>query len=124
MGTAGSFGKAYQKAQMCVGKAIPLSGTALVDLPILGFEAHFDVVSLDDYEDVDAVIAAIQNGDIDLVVSRDRDVLEACVEETVTYFSTRESGEAALEAINSDDQPLAIQAVSERPKTARKWGGE
>ena len=124
MGTAGSFGKAYQKAQMCVGKAIPLSGTALVDLPILGFEEHFDVVSLDDYEDVDAVIAAIQNGDIDLVVSRDRDVLEACVEETVTYFSTRESGEAALEAINSDDQPLAIQAVSERPKTARKWGGE
>jgi carbamoyl-phosphate synthase large subunit len=109
---------------MCVGKPIPLEGTALVDLPILGFEEHFDVVSLDDYEDTEAVVEAIQNGDIDLVVSRDRDVLETCVEESVTYFSTRESGEAALEAINSDDQPLAVQAISERPKTAREWGSE
>jgi carbamoyl-phosphate synthase large subunit len=122
MGTAGSFGKAYQKAQMCVDKPIPLGGTALVDLPILGYEEHFDVVSLDDYEDTDAVIQAIQDGAIDLVASRDRDVLEACVEDTVTYFSTRESAEAALEAINSDDQPLAVQAISERPKTARQWG--
>jgi len=124
MGTAGSFGKAYQKAQMSVGKAIPLDGTALVDLPLLGYEEHFDVKSLDDYEDIDAVIEAIQNGDIDLVASRDRDVLEACVEETVTYFSTRESAEAALEAINSADQPLAVQAISERPKTTRNWGSE
>ncbi|MBX0323832.1 carbamoyl-phosphate synthase large subunit [Halomicroarcula sp. F13] len=122
MGTAGSFGKAYQKAQMCVGKPIPLSGTAIVDLPILGFEEHFDVKDLDDFEDTEAVVEAIQNGEIDLVVSRDRDVLEACVEETVTYFSTIESGEAALEAINSDDQPLAVQAIDERPKTTREWG--
>jgi len=124
MGTAGSFGKAYQKAQMCVGKDIPLAGTALVDLPVLGYEEHFDVVDLDDYEDTDAVVQAIQNGDIDLVASRDRDVLEACVEETVTYFSTRESAEAALEAINSADQPLAVQAISERPKSTREWGRE
>ncbi|WP_284010035.1 carbamoyl-phosphate synthase large subunit [Haloarcula pelagica] len=122
MGTAGSFGKAYQKAQMCVDKPIPLSGTAIVDLPVLGYEEHFDVKSLDDYEDTEAVVEAIQNGEIDLVASRDRDVLEACVEETVTYFSTRESAEAALEAINSDDQPLAVQAVGERPKTQREWG--
>ncbi|WP_254279190.1 carbamoyl-phosphate synthase large subunit [Haloarcula marina] len=124
MGTAGSFGKAYQKAQMCVGKPIPLSGTAIVDLPILGFEEHFDVKDLDDFEDTEAVVQAIQNGEIDLVVSRDRDVLEACVEETVTYFSTIESGEAALEAINSDDQPLAVQAVDDRPKTQRQWGDQ
>ncbi|WP_135304158.1 carbamoyl-phosphate synthase large subunit [Haloarcula amylovorans] len=124
MGTAGSFGKAYQKAQMSVGKPIPLSGTAIVDLPVLGYEEHFDVKDLDDYEDTDAVIEAIQNGEVDLVVSRDRDVLEACVEETVTYFSTIESAEAALEAINSDDQPLSVQAISERPKTARDWGDE
>jgi len=124
MGTAGSFGKAYQKAQMCVGKDIPLEGTALVDLPILGYEEHFDVKSLDDYADIEAVVEAIQDGDIDLVASRDRDVLEACVEETVTYFSTRESAEAALEAINSADQPLAVQAISERPKTTREWGSE
>ncbi|MBV0900608.1 carbamoyl-phosphate synthase large subunit [Haloarcula salina] len=124
MGTAGSFGKAYQKAQMCVGKPIPLSGTAIVDLPILGFEEHFDVQDFDDYEDTEAIIEAIQGGEIDLVVSRDRDVLEACVEETVTYFSTRESAEAALEAINSADQPLSVQAIDERPKTQREWGSE
>ncbi|MBX0295025.1 carbamoyl-phosphate synthase large subunit [Haloarcula nitratireducens] len=124
MGTAGSFGKAYQKAQMSVGKPIPLSGTAIVDLPVLGYEEHFDVRDLDDYADTDAVIEAIQNGEVDLVVSRDRDVLEACVEETVTYFSTIESAEAALEAINSDDQPLAVQAIGDRPKTARDWGDE
>ncbi|MBV0924985.1 carbamoyl-phosphate synthase large subunit [Halomicroarcula limicola] len=124
MGTAGSFGKAYQKAQMSVGKPVPLSGTAIVDLPVLGYEEHFDVKDLDDYEDTEAVIEAIQGGEVDLVVSRDRDVLEACVEETVTYFSTIESAEAALEAINSDDQPLAVQAIGDRPKTARKWGDE
>ena len=124
MGTAGSFGKAYQKAQMAVGKAIPLEGTAIVDLPILGFEEHFDVQDFDDYEDTDAIIDAIQSGEVDLVLSRDRDVLEACVEETVTYFSTHESAEAALEAINSADQPLAVQAIDERPKTQREWGAE
>ena len=124
MGTAGSFGKAYQKAQQCVGKPIPLEGTALVDFGVRGYEEHFDVVSFDDYEDADAVVEAIQNGEIDLVASRDRDVLEACVEETVTYFSTRESTIAALEAINADHQPLAVQAISERPKTAREWGSE
>ncbi|GCF13103.1 carbamoyl phosphate synthase large subunit [Haloarcula mannanilytica] len=124
MGTAGSFGKAYQKAQMAVGKPIPLEGTAIVDLPILGFEEHFDVQDFDDYEDTEAIIDAIQSGEVDLVVSRDRDVLEACVEETVTYFSTRESAEAALEAINSADQPLAVQAIDERPKTQREWGAE
>jgi carbamoyl-phosphate synthase large subunit len=122
MGTAGSFGKAYQKAQMAVGKPIPLAGTAIVDLPILGFEEHFDVQDFDDYEDTEAIIDAIQSGEVDLVVSRDRDVLEACVEETVTYFSTRESAEAALEAINSADEPLNVQAIGDRPKDAREWG--
>ena len=59
-----------------------------------------------------------------LVLSRDRDVLEACVEETVTYFSTIESGEAALEAINAADQPLNVQDIASRPKTQREWGGQ
>src|SRR6056297_109870 len=89
MGTAGSFGKAYQKAQMSVGKPIPLSGTAIVDLPVLGYEEHFDVRDLDDYEDIEEIKQQLRDGEIDLVASRDRDVLEACVEETVTYFSTR-----------------------------------
>jgi carbamoyl-phosphate synthase large subunit len=122
MGTAGSFGKAYQKAQMAVGKAIPLEGKALVDLPVIGFEEHFETVDLDDYDDTDAVVDAIQDGEIDIVLSREREVLEACVEETVTYFSTLESAEAALEAINSADQPLNVQAIGDRPKDQRQWG--
>jgi carbamoyl-phosphate synthase large subunit len=121
MGTAGSFGKAYQKAQMCVGKPIPLEGTAIVDLPVLGFEEHFDVYDMDDFSD-EELETKLHNDEIDLVVSRDRDVLEVCVDETITYFSTIESAEAALEAINSADQPLAIQDIGDRPKTRRKWG--
>jgi len=122
MGTAGSFGKAYQKAQMAVGKPIPLSGTAIVDLPVIGFEEHFETKALDDYADTDAVVQAIQDGEVDLVLSRERDVLEACVEETVTYFSTIESAEACLEAINAADQPLNVQAIGDRPTDAREWG--
>ncbi|MDG5776222.1 carbamoyl-phosphate synthase large subunit [Haloarculaceae archaeon H-GB2-1] len=122
MGTAGSFGKAYQKAQMAVGKAIPTEGTAIVDLPIIGFEEHFDVKSLDDFEDEDAIQDALHSGEIDLVLSRDRDVLETCVEETITYFSTMESAEAALEAINAADQPLNVQNVADRPKDVLDWG--
>ncbi|MFB6184757.1 MAG: carbamoyl-phosphate synthase large subunit [Haloarculaceae archaeon] len=122
MGTAGSFGKAYQKAQMAVGKPIPLEGTAVVDLPVIGFEEHFDVKSFDDFEDTAAIETALRDGEIDLVVSRDRDVLEVCVEETITYFSTLESAEAALEAINSADQPMNVQNVSDRPKDVRQWG--
>jgi carbamoyl-phosphate synthase large subunit len=121
MGTAGSFGKAYQKAQMSVGKPIPLEGTAIVDLPVLGFEEHFDVHDLDDFDD-EELEEKLHNNEIDLVVSRDRDVLETCVEETITYFSTIESAEAALEAINSADQPLAVQDIGDRLKTQREWG--
>ena len=122
MGTAGSFGKAYQKAQMAVGKPIPLGGSALVDLPVIGFEDHYETLDLDDFEDTDAVVQAIQDGEIDIVFSRNREVLEACVEESVTYFSTRESAEAALEAINSADEPLNVQAIGDRPKDQREWG--
>ena len=121
MGTAGSFGKAYQKAQTAIGKPIPLSGTAVVDLPVLGFEEHFDVNDMDDIpaEDLEQ---RLRDDDIDLVLSRDRNILEVCVEENITYFSTLESAEAALEAINSAEEPLAVQEIGDRPKTARNWG--
>jgi carbamoyl-phosphate synthase large subunit len=122
MGTAGSFGKAYQKAQMCVGKPIPLEGTAVVDLPVLGFEEHLDVLDFDDFESTDAIKQAIRDGEVDMVISRDREVLEVCVEETVTYFSTIESAEAALEAVNAADQPMSIQGIADRPKSQREWG--
>ncbi|WP_247009899.1 carbamoyl-phosphate synthase large subunit [Halorientalis litorea] len=121
MGTAGSFGKAYQKAQMAVGKAIPLEGNAIVDLPVIGFEDHFDVTDLED-ADVEAVKQRLRDGEVDLVVSRNREVLEVCVEETITYFSTIESAEAALEAIESADQPLNVQDIAARPKDRRDWG--
>ncbi|WP_417750422.1 carbamoyl-phosphate synthase large subunit [Salinibaculum salinum] len=122
MGTADTFGKAYQKAQMCVGKAIPQEGTAVVDMPVAGFEEFFDVKTLDDYEDEQAVTEALHAGDIDLVLSRNRDVLEVCVEETITYFSTIESAQAALEAIRHSDEPLDVQSVGDRPKLQEYWG--
>ncbi|AQL43525.1 carbamoyl phosphate synthase large subunit [Halorientalis sp. IM1011] len=121
MGTAGSFGKAYQKAQMSVGKPIPTEGNAIVDLPVIGFEDHFDVEDLED-ADIEAVKSRLRDGEIDLVVSRNREILEVCVEETITYFSTIESAEAALEAIESSDQPLNVQDVATRPKDTRDWG--
>jgi len=124
MGTAGSFGKAYQKAQMAVGKPIPTEGTAIVDLPIVGFEEHFETLDFEDFADASAIEDALRDGEIDLVLSRDRDVLETCVEESITYFSTIESGRAALEAIESAEEPLNVQDIATRPKAARKWGGE
>jgi len=122
MGTADTFGKAYQKAQMSVGKPIPLSGTAIVDLPVVGFEESFDVYDLDDFENEDAIKEALKNGEIDLVLSRDRDLLEICVEETITYFSTIESAQAALEAIRHSDESLDVQPVDSRPKKQEYWG--
>ncbi|MEF8814426.1 MAG: hypothetical protein V5A55_11490, partial [Halovenus sp.] len=116
------FGKAYQKAQMCVGKPIPLEGTMVVDLPVAGFEEFFDVKELDDFADNAEVKQAISDGEIDLVISRERDVLETCVEETVTYFSTVESAQAALEAIRHSDEPLDVAPIDDRSKLKEYWG--
>jgi carbamoyl-phosphate synthase large subunit len=122
MGTADTFGKAYQKAQMSVGKPIPLEGTAVIDLPVVGYEDSFDVKELDDYEDTEGVKQALRDGEIDLVVSREREILEVCVEETITYFSTIESAQAALEAIRHADEPIDVQSVDDRPKMQEYWG--
>ncbi len=122
MGTADTFGKAYQKAQMSVGKAIPLEGTAIVDMPVAGFEEFFDVMEMEDFESEEAVKDALHDGEIDLVLSRNRDVLEVCVEETITYFSTIESAQAALEAIRSADEPLDVESVDDRKKLQEYWG--
>jgi len=122
MGTADTFGKAYQKAQMSVGKPIPLSGTAVVDMPVDGYDDFFDVQAIEDYESVDAVKQAVRDGEVDIVLSRNREVLSVCVEETVTYFSTVESAQAALEAIRSADEPLDVESVGDRPKLQEYWG--
>ncbi|WP_121820429.1 carbamoyl-phosphate synthase large subunit [Halostella salina] len=131
MGTAGTFGKAYDKAQDSTGKPIPRGGTAVVDLSadefpdpdteagealVEGYTEHFDLS-----EAVDLVEAA-KRGEIDLIVSRKRELLEVAVEEEITYFSTEASARAALEALDAADDPLDVAPVDERPKAAREWG--
>jgi carbamoyl-phosphate synthase large subunit len=122
MGTADTFGKAYQKAQMSVGKPIPLSGTAYVDLPVAGFGDFFEVLEPADFESTAAAKQAARAGELDLVLSRDRDLLEVCVEETITYFSTLESAQAALEAIRHSEKPLDVAPIDDRPKLREYWG--
>ena len=134
MGTARSFGKAYLKAQSAVGKPIPTEGTAIVDLETLrglsqknedvsdvreGAERHFEVHEKDDFEDV---YQALRDGEVDLILSRDRDLLEVAVEEAITYFSTVPSARAAIEAIETKNEPLDVMALSERPTERRNWG--
>ncbi len=131
MGTARSFGKAYLKSQSATGKAIPTEGVAHVDLESVrelsqldedvsevraGFERHFDVRQFDDLGQ------AIRDGEVDLVVSREREPLEVAVEESITYFSTLPSAKAALEAIETKDEPLDVASLSERPRERRQWG--
>jgi carbamoyl-phosphate synthase large subunit len=134
MGTARSFGKAYLKAQDAVGKPIPTEGTCIVDLETLrgmsqanedlsdireAAEHHFDVREKDRFDDV---IQAIQDGEVDFILSRDREILEVAVEETITYFSTVPSARAALEAIETKDEPLDVMSLQERPRERREWG--
>jgi carbamoyl-phosphate synthase large subunit len=134
MGTARSFGKAYLKSQDAVGKPIPREGTAVVDLETLrglsesdedlsdvreGAERNFDVRTPEEFDDL---VGAVRDGEVDLILSRDRDLLEVAVEEVVTYFSTVPSARAALEAIETKDEPLDVAALSERPTEQRRWG--
>ncbi|AGB37997.1 carbamoyl-phosphate synthase large subunit [Natronococcus occultus] len=131
MGSADSFGKAYDKAQDATGKPIPDSGTAIVDLSadefpdpdtedgealVEGYTDHFDLC-----EEVD-LVEAVKRGEVDLIVSRDRNLLEVAVEEEVTYFSTHASARAALEALEAKDEPIDVQAITERPKRTAEWG--
>jgi carbamoyl-phosphate synthase large subunit len=122
MGTADTFGKAYQKAQMCVGKPIPLSGTVILDMPVAGFGEFFEVLDPDDFADTAAAKQALRAGEVDLVLSRDRDLLSVCVEETITYFSTVESAQASLEAIRHSEEPLDVAPVDDRPTSGEYWG--
>ncbi|XVH32181.1 carbamoyl-phosphate synthase large subunit [Haloferacaceae archaeon DSL9] len=131
MGTATGFGKAYDKAQDAAGSPIPESGTVYIDMsadafdPVGadaqtelrdGFAETFELGAFDD------VHAAIRRGDVDLIVSNDRDVLETAVDEAVPYFSTEASARAALDAIAAADEPLEVCAVSDRPKRIANWG--
>jgi carbamoyl-phosphate synthase large subunit len=131
MGTAEHFGKAYEKAQSATGKAIPSEGTAVVDLSasefpdpdseagqalIDAFAEFYDVTEFDDLSE------AIRRGEVDVIVSRNREALEVAVEEDITYFSTHASAEAVLEGLRHQDDPIDVQATSDRPKVRKQWG--
>jgi len=131
MGSADSFGKAYAKAQDATNKAIPQSGVVAIDLSdetfpdpdtgagealVEGFGDFFEFC-----EAVDLVDAA-RKGEVDLIVSRDRNLLEVAVEEEITYFSTAASANAALEALRAADEPLDVTSISSRPKRVDQWG--
>jgi carbamoyl-phosphate synthase large subunit len=134
MGTASTFGKAYQKAQMAIGKPIPLEGTALVDLSddefpdpdsdagkelVEGFANHF---ALMDFSDEERFKEAIREDEIDLIISRSEEPLRVAVEEKITYFSTYPSANAALEAVESADEPLDVESIQRRTKREEYWG--
>jgi carbamoyl-phosphate synthase large subunit len=72
-------------------------------------------------EAVDLVDAA-RKGDVDLIISRDRNLLEVAVEENLTYFSTAASAKAALEALRAADEPLDVVSIADRPKRVAQWG--
>jgi carbamoyl-phosphate synthase large subunit len=131
MGSADSFGKAYDKAQSATGKAIPESGTIALDLSdeifpdpdtdagealAAGFGEFFA------FSDAVDLVEAARAGEIDLIVSRDRDLLEVAVEEEITYFSTPASARAALEALGARDEPLDVVSIADRPKRVAEWG--
>jgi carbamoyl-phosphate synthase large subunit len=116
MGTAATFAKAYDKAQDAAGSPLPESGTAVVDLDVDGFDEYYDI---DEFEDLET---AIQRGEVDLLVTRNRGALEAAVEEDITYFSTEASAEAALEALAAREDPLDVESVDTRAKDSRDWG--
>ncbi|PSP45156.1 carbamoyl-phosphate synthase large subunit [Halobacteriales archaeon QH_6_64_20] len=134
MGTAESFGRAYDKAQDATGKSVPKSGTAVVALDSEGFPGadtaagedlrrafgtHFD---LREFDEAAAFVAAIRAGEIDLIVSRERGPLEVAVEEGITYFSTLPSARAALDAIEAKNESLSVQAIDDRPVRREFWG--
>jgi carbamoyl-phosphate synthase large subunit len=118
MGTADDFGKAYWKAQNAAGAVLPEGGTAVIDLDV-DREAFGEFYDVREFEDT---VAAIQNGEVDLVITRDPDVLKTAVEEDITYYSTVPSVEAALEALQNRDAPLDVNAIDRRPKETRRWG--
>ncbi len=134
MGTASTVGMAYRKAQMAVGKSIPTSGTAVLDLHDSEFPdthtaegrelrrrflRHFELL---DFDDEDAFIDAIRSGRVDLIVSRRREPLAVAVEEDITYFSTLASAIQALESIEEGEGSLEVAALTDRPKRSEYWG--
>ncbi|KTG09332.1 carbamoyl phosphate synthase large subunit [Haloprofundus marisrubri] len=133
MGTARTFAKAYGKAQSAAGSAIPESGTLVVAFEGDSFPApetaaaenlRGELAAYYDLGEFDDMVDAIRRGEVDLVVSDNRELLETCVTEEVPYFSTEASTNAALSALDVSDEPLDVMAVSDRPRRTAEWGRE
>ncbi|GGM55032.1 carbamoyl-phosphate synthase large subunit [Halarchaeum rubridurum] len=118
MGTARTFGKAYEKAQSAAGNPLPEGGVAVVDFDLDGFADYYDVRAFDD------VPEAIRQNELDLYVGDDVDALQTAIEEELPYISTVASAEASLEALAHRDEDLDVASVSSRPITNTTWGGE
>ncbi|WP_227374579.1 carbamoyl-phosphate synthase large subunit [Haladaptatus halobius] len=116
MGTADSFGKAYEKAQAAAYNDLPDEGIAVVELPVDGFGDYYDLAEFEDTAN------AIRAGEVDFLVTDDREALEMAVEEEVPYFTTAASAKAAVEALAARDEPMCVQSVGDRPKREAKWG--
>ncbi|WP_254809431.1 carbamoyl-phosphate synthase large subunit [Natronosalvus amylolyticus] len=121
MGTASTFGIAYWKGQQAAYNDVT-GGTAVIDLDVDGFEEFFDIAEFDD------VPAAIRKGEVDFVVSHDRDTLEMAVEEDIPYLSTEASARAYLEGLQAyvgdgtSSADFEVAAVSDRPHRVAEWG--
>jgi len=131
MGSADSFGKAYQKAQDSTGKPLPTAGTMALDLSAevfpdpdsaAGEELADGFSEFFSFSDAVDLVEAARAGELDLIVSRDRELLEVAVEEEITYFSTPDSAEAALEALHAADEPIDVVSIADRPKQVDEWG--
>ncbi|WP_435144520.1 carbamoyl-phosphate synthase large subunit [Halobaculum sp. P14] len=131
MGTATTFGKAYEKALDAAGQGLPDDGTVAYvsvgdSLPAPGTDDAADLLDgFAEYYDVaepDDVTAALRAGDIDLLLSDEVDALRAAVTEEVPYLSTEAAASAALEALDHREDDLDVLAVSRRPRTDADWG--
>jgi carbamoyl-phosphate synthase large subunit len=116
MGTASTPGMAYWKAQQAAFNAPEPGSTAVVDLPVEGFDEHFDVATFEDLPE------AIRRSEVDFLVSEDRDALQTAVEEEIPYVSTVEAAEAMLEGLAHRDDDLDVLPVGERPIENDTWG--
>ena len=118
MGTAPTFGAAYDKAQRAAGNPIPTEGRALVDLDSVraAYTDQYEVVTPADPQE------AIRAGEVELVVSDRREVLRTAVDEEVPYVSTPEAARAAIQSLSDRDPGGAVAAVSDRPRREEQWG--
>ncbi len=115
MGTADTFERAYDKAQAAAGVSVPEAGTAIVDLDV-DIDERFEIIDPDDPAD------AIRRGEVDLVISRNRQTLSAAVDEEIPYYSTEAAVTAEIAALDARDEPLDVRPLSERPIRDAEWG--